>query len=421
MSRLPRIEASRLGEMPARLLWIGLLLFLAERVAAWLLLGSTLPTHGFESGVISDNLVAGRGYRMPFYYCDVPLRSFIPPLYPVLMALGKMVTVHWVGLLRVLQIGASLANALLAAEIAGRWFGRRAMIASYFLVGLYPLFAVYSLAIFSTTLIMTWVLVLVNLMDRVEGPRPLVLGGLTGLFHGLAILTSPPLGLLGLLFLFRLWRFPHPGRRRRTLSYLVVLLAVWSPWILRNARVHHTLLLTSTNGGFNFLVGNNAYAGGYTWGDFTEERNFWRVVDRQAVETLPEPALERWFYRRAFSAVGERPGHYFTFLFRKAYYFWWCRDITRFGYPTRWSVAYQSLYGFFLPFILAGIWLWRGRWRRLFPAYFLFAEYTALYSLYFVRSRFRWEIEPLLLVFAVAGALELLRRLRAEPGLEETT
>jgi hypothetical protein len=285
-------------------------------------------------------------------------------------------------------------------------------------VGLYPLFAVYSLAIFSTTLIMTWVLVLINLMDRVDGPRPLAVGGLTGLFHGLAILTSPPLGLLGVLFLFRLWRFPHPGRRRRTLSYLVVLLAVWSPWIVRNARVHHTLLLTSTNGGFNFLVGNNAYAGGYTWGDFTEERNFWRVIDREKVETLPEPALERWFYRRALSAIAERPLHYLGFFLQKIYYFWWCRDITRFGYPTRWSVAYQSLYAFFLPFMLAGIWLWRQRWRRLFPAFFLFAEYTVLYGLYFVRSRFRWEVEPLLLVFAVAGGLEILRRLRSERSLE---
>ena len=61
---------------------------------------------------------------------------------------------------------------------------------------------------------------------------------------------------------------------------------------------------------------------------------------------------------------------------------------------------------------------WRWRWRRLFPAYFLFLEYTLLYASYFVRSRCRWEIEPLLLIFAVAGWFELTRRLRGSPRRE---
>jgi 4-amino-4-deoxy-L-arabinose transferase-like glycosyltransferase len=417
---LPHIRESGLRELPRRVFWVGLLLAILERMAAWFVLGDVLPVHGFESGVISDHLVEGSGYWMPFYYCEVAIRSFIPPLYPSLMALLKMVTGEWVSVLRVIQILASIGNALLAAEIAGRWFGRRAMVWSYLLVALYPLFAIYSLAIFSTTLIMTWVLVLINLMDRIDGPRPLLIGGITGLFHALGILTSPPLGLLGILFLFRLWRYRSPGRLRRTLAYLAVLMAVWSPWVIRNHQVHGTLLLTSTNGGFNFLVGNNPHAGGYTWGEFTEEAKFWSVVDRQAVQTLPEPELERWFYRRAFSYIADDPLHYIGFFFKKVYYFWWCRDVARFGYPSPWSVAYQSVYALFLPFILIGIWFWRRRWRRLFPAFFLFAEYSTLYGCYFVRSRFRWEIEPLLLIFAVAGWFEISRRLGGRSFNEET-
>ena len=41
-----------------------------------------------------------------------------------------------------------------------------------------------------------------------------------------------------------------------------------------------------------------------------------------------------------------------------------------------------------------------------------------LYSSYFVRTRFRWEIEPLLLVFAVAGWFEIARRLGSGRGRE---
>ncbi len=415
----PRIRESGARELPRQLLVLGLLAGLALRLLAWILLGDKLPVHGFEAGVISDNIVAGRGYFMPFYYCDVPIRSFIPPLYPCLMALLKMVSVHWVSCLRVIQILASLANAILAAELAGRWFGRRAMIWSFVLLLAYPLFAIYSLAIFSTTFIMTFVLILMNIMDRVQGPRPLLIGGLTGILHGLAILTSPPLALLGILFLFRLWRYPNPGRLRRTVSYLLLLALAWSPWVIRNARVHDTLLLTSSNGGFNFLVGNNPFAGGYTWGAFTEEENFWQVVDREIVESLPEPELQTWFYMRAFSYIRERPGYYFSLFLKKIYYFWWCQDVARFGYPERWSIAYQTFYAFILPFAVAGVWFWRWRWRRLLPAFFLFTEYSLLYGSYFVRSRFRWEIEPLLLVFAVTGWFEITRRLRGRIVEEE--
>ncbi len=406
-----RIQESGWREIPPRLLWLGLAGALLMRIVAWFVLGDKLPLHGFESGVISDNVAAGRGYWMPFYFTDVPVHSFIPPFYPTLMSLLKLSGFDWVAILRILQIGLSLLNALLAADLAGRWFGRRAMIWSFFIIALYPLFAIYSLAIFSTTFIMTWVLLLINIMDRVQGPYAARLGGLTGLVHGLAILTSPPLALLGILFLFRLWRGRNPGRLRRTLAYLLVLGLVWSPWLVRNYRVHGSLLLTSTNGGFNFLVGNNPYAAGYTWGDLTLE-TMWDVIDPMLVSELPEPELEFWFYSRAFGYIKDDPWRYIQLYAKKIYYFWWCEDTARFGYRGKWGLGYLDIYGSFLPFTFAGIWFWRWRWRRLLPAFFIFSLYTLLYGSYFVRSRFRWEIEPLLLVFAVAGWFEILRRLR---------
>ena len=414
------IRESGWRELSRGLLLLGLLSGLLLRILAWLLVGDKLPQHGFESGVISDNVAAGLGYWMPFYFTQVPMHSFIPPFYPTLMALLKISGLDWVAAIRCIQIALSLLNALLAAELAGRWFGRRAMIWSFFIIALYPLFSIYSLAIFSTTFIMTWVLLLMNIMDRVQGPHPARIGAITGLFHGLAILTSPPLALLGALFLFRLWRYRNPGRLRRTLAYLMVLGLVWSPWLIRNYRVHGSLLLTSTNGGFNFLVGNNPYAAGYTWGDLTLE-TMWEVIDPTLVAELPEPELEHWFYRRAFGYIADDPLRYAQLYAKKIYYFWWCEDVARFGYPGRWGMGYQMIYGLFLPFAIAGVWLWRWRWRRLLPAFFLFAEYTLLYGSYFVRSRFRWEIEPLLLVFAVAGWFEITRRIRGGGPEKEAT
>ena len=86
----PRIVESGLRELGPRLLWSVLAVGLVLRVLAWLLLGDKLPSHGFEAGVISDSIAAGRGYSMPFYFTDIPIRSFIPPFYPSLMALLKL-------------------------------------------------------------------------------------------------------------------------------------------------------------------------------------------------------------------------------------------------------------------------------------------------------------------------------------------
>ena len=50
-----------------------------------------------------------------------------------------------------------------------------------------------------------------------------------------------------------------------------------------------------------------------------------------------------------------------------------------------------------------GVWAARAAWRRLWPIYALFVSLTAVYSVFFVHTRYRMILEPFLLVLAAHG------------------
>jgi hypothetical protein len=79
-----------------------------------------------------------------------------------------------------------------------------------------------------------------------------------------------PVGLL-LPFLIILYYFKFYGIKP-SLKYsgilLVVFILILSPWIIRNYQVFHSFVPVSTNGGFNFLMGNHSNSNGNVNFDF---------------------------------------------------------------------------------------------------------------------------------------------------------
>jgi tetratricopeptide (TPR) repeat protein len=69
-------------------------------------------------------------------------------------------------------------------------------------------------------------------------------------------------------------------------------------------------------------------------------------------------------------------------------------------------------FGVVMPLALLGLALSAGQWRRLVPVYALLAVYVATSVLFFVLSRYRNPIVPVLLVFAAYATIWLLDQLR---------
>jgi hypothetical protein len=81
-------------------------------------------------------------------------------------------------------------------------------------------------------------------------------------------------------------------------------------------------------------------------------------------------------------------------------------------YPAHWALACQLAYGAVPVAALIGAWASRHDWQRLWPLYLLFASLTAVYSVFFVRTRYRMILEPFLLVLAAHGLVVAAGRIR---------
>jgi hypothetical protein len=81
-----------------------------------------------------------------------------------------------------------------------------------------------------------------------------------GMALGLRVLARPALLLfVGLLIAGMAYR---RHRRWASVAMLGAFLVCLAPWAVRNWAIHHQFVLISTNGGFNFWIGNNPLATG---------------------------------------------------------------------------------------------------------------------------------------------------------------
>ncbi len=415
---------------------------LAARLAAVFWLGMTDLVQGSESGAIAANLVAGHGYTFDFYGYrpNAPLQSYVPPLYTLLlagclrwtpapeMALGILQA--FMGSLTAVFVG------LTGMEIASRRVGWLAALAT----ALYPPFIIQTARPFSMTLNGALLAALVWLVLSLSRRPDLLRAGLAGLTAGLLTLSRS--SFLGLIVVFMAWlwlnrqRMPTWGRLSAVI--LVAASLILLPWIARNYAVHGRLLL-STNGGHTFWNGNNPFTTGSSLDVYLDKVNAYTgssidpnvdvdgIIELRPyplprdvipqVARLSEVELDRALYAAGLDFIRNHPGEWLRLLLTKIKSFWWFRpNLGRSSplpgeqspyYDPRWIAPYRAVYVIVLGLCLVGLVLSLRAWRTLALFYLLFGYLTAVYAAYNVITRYRWEIEPFLLMFGILGLASL--------------
>lgn len=162
----------------------------------------------------------------------------------------------WVPL--VAQVVANAGVPLLLYHLVVPLAGRRTAVLSAVLVGAFSFNTLYASTQASDAI--CTVLFTAGLLYFARGFRSgraldFVLGGL---FAGLAPQFRPNLILLpAVAAAFYLWQSPRSGRAWRNVAlYLVVVIAVLSPWTIRNYRLTGILMPTSTHGGQQLWYGS---------------------------------------------------------------------------------------------------------------------------------------------------------------------
>lgn len=379
-----------------------------------------------EPGRTAVNLVSGRGYTYDFYGTrpDSPLLAFVPPLHPGLIALSlffpdpALVYGMLQALLGTLTVGLLYQ---LAIGMAGRRAGTlagwgAALYPSHILLASQPHSATLHACCLVAVLLACW-----RVYRRPTVGRALLAGGLVGLFA----LGRPQIVAFVPIVVGWLWLKRVRGRRLwQVAGALALATAVMIlPWSIRNTLLLGRLTLISTNGGINFWNGNNPFTTGSGHDVYADRLAAYQGTERDPTQpdvyehpwpypfpaeieaqlpSIPEPELDQALYRAGLDYIRQHPVDWLGLEGQKALSFWWFRPNLGANplYQDRWTTLYRIQYASLLALTLAGVVISWKHWRRYALLYATMICYTLVHMAFHVLTRFRWEIELLMLIFA---------------------
>lgn len=254
------------------------------------------------------------------------------PLYPYFLALVKSLPGADLDTIRLVQaVLGSLTCVLL--YVAGRHFcGRSAGAVSGFLLALYPP-AIFFDAIIQKagvgSFFVAWLLVaLAACSSRPTFWRAGSLGGVLGL---LMLTREETLLLVPVLLIWLVARSGCPSERRNTsraaraMAFMLGLALPLLPVALRNYKVGNELVLTTSQAGPNFYIGNNPGATGL-YAPLRPGRSDTRFERQDAVElaqqasgrALTASQVSQYWFGRALEFIRTAPGQWLNLMGRKA-------------------------------------------------------------------------------------------------------
>ena len=370
---------------------------------------------------------------------------FRAPLYP--WFLGALFRLFGENLLlvRIVQAAIGTASVGLVHLVAARAFGPRTGVLAALFASLYWVVIYFEGEILLPVLEIFFDLLAIWLSLRIEDRRTRGRAALAGLAWGLAAIVRPNV----LLFapLVAAWVFlrtkgaqsPRPpptdaarsapraaGRVALTLAFLLGLAAPIAPITAYNRIVGKDWVLVSSQGGVNFWIGNNPRSDGASaivpgtradwWGGY---RDSVRIAEEAEGRQLVPSEVSRYFSRKAWSWIRSDPGAAVSHALWKLRLFFTDWELSndaserffayRYGPILRWlPLGFAAL----APLALLGLALTAGSWRRLLPLWGFLPVYTASVVAFFVCSRFRAPVLPVMAILAAQACVALVAMAR---------
>ncbi|HUI06482.1 MAG TPA: tetratricopeptide repeat protein [Verrucomicrobiae bacterium] len=348
------------------------------------------------------------------------------PLYPYF--LGGLYILWGRNLLavRLVQIVIGAGSCVLLARAGRSFFSQNAGLLAGVVLAACPTAIFFDCSIQKSVLDLFFVCGLLAVLGRLlERPqRRWWLG--TGVVLGLLALTREN-GLIFLpillAWLFVLWRRELWTTRLQWAGLLLLGLAVvLLPVGCRNLLVGGEFHLTTAQFGPNFYIGNGRDAtGGYHplvagHGSAEFERDdATRLAERAMGRRLSPGEVSRYWTARALVEVRENSARWLRLMVKKCLLVWnvseVCDSEDQYTYGD-WSPLLRTLnhllhFGTICPLALLGVCLTWSQRRRLWVLYAMILGYAASVVIFYVFSRYRFPVVPLLVLLAAAGVTGL--------------
>ena len=397
----------------------------ALRVLAAMLIGSAHVPWELEFEEIARNLVTHGTYSFSFYGLS-PLQpsSFIPPVYPLFLASARLLwPSNGAWLVKVIQILISEFSIMglyaLTREMGG---STRQGILAALLWAVYPPTIAYASDLSTVTLEIFFLIFGIWLIFRSVNLNSPGLAIPAGILLSLAALTRPTwLLVLPLIAVWLTWYLKGKWRvwGRAMLFFGLAACFTLLPWVIYNYKVQGRLLVTSTNGGLNFWIGNNPHA--------TGEYVFPTELDQKLVLGVvgwSEIARDQFFYAQGLDFIRKSPGEFVSLLGRKLIYAIFFRPNIGSVYETAHITLYNLAIASFvvvwlalIPFALVGLFSLGTFWRVHTLLVVVFLGNVATSALYFSGTRFRTPVDGFVVIWAAIGLTALFGKWQQRKSL----
>jgi tetratricopeptide (TPR) repeat protein len=347
-----------------------------------------------------------------------------PPLYPYFLGLLHSLFGPSLWAARLVQIALGAAACALIFLAGEKWFSRPVGIAAGLIL------ACYAPAIFFDGLIEKSVLdlfLLALLLFWLPETDPWfqwrwfgagIILALLGLSRENALVLVP---VVALWIAIRFSERPLAVRGRLVGLFVGGVLLVLVPVGLRNLAVGGEFTLTTAQFGPNFFIGNNAAADG-TYGSVRktigeiqlEGPDAERLAERAVGHELTPGQVSSYWFGQALQYITSQPGDWLRLLGLKWLMVWNAREIEDsddFYIYREYAALLDALapfnhFGVLVPLAALGLYLTRGRWRRLWLLYLMIAALALSVAIFYVFGRYRFPLVPLLALFAGAGLID---------------
>jgi glycerol uptake facilitator-like aquaporin len=351
-----------------------------------------------SDGLLTDGSLAVDGVRTTTF----------EPLYPLFLALARVITQNHVIIVQAIQAAVAAAGAAIICRLGETMTGRaRIGVMAGLLYACYPLLIRHSVDGSETALLTTLLLAFAaSGTGYSEGDIPSPVPA--GVWLGLAALTrSTVLPLVGIAPLVA-------ARKARlgALTMFAVAIAIYSPYAIRNQRL--------SGGATPARIGQNLFISTWdrasalfpTYSPDAVGRAAGAVLERQ-VGNLPEtPENERLqdetYVKLAIAEVKRHPWQTLWQRVTNVAYFFWPRlvpyrldDGT--PRPVWHQLAYSLSYGVVLVCAAIGIGARRHELERDAMLWAIVGSFTIVHAVFFPTTRYRVPIEFVLLLYAAVG------------------
>ena len=347
-----------------------------------------------------------------------PEAFFMGPLYSYVLAIIYGIFGKSYLIARIIQVFGGTVTVLLTYLLGRRMFRPSVAMLGAVVLGLYGASTFYE-----GQFLMMWLGTLINVaillvLYRVRGNDGPGRYAVVGLLLGLSALARANILMFAPIVILWLFLSGEPRRLVKSAVFVGALIVAILPATIHNAVASHDFVPITSNGGFNFYVGNSGQATGIFYPprgiNLVSDSSIKDYVEREVAHEMKPSEVSRYWFKEAFEFMGAHPLAEFKLMLRKTAMFFNGYEVPQIESYDRAKERHGALRLFFINFWLlvslgiVGMIYCRKHWRKYFLLYGYVLSFSFSIILFFISARYRVQIAPVFSLFAAHAALVII-------------